>query len=686
MNRFLLLKIFSFALLFCLIALILVDYFPQNTSALVPLDSNTCGYSQDLVGKLGLTLNGTGLAKTDPNQTSYQGSFNVSVPSSGTPQKAYLYWTEKYSSIEPRIRLRINNGSNLNLTATTSPNGIFGPARLNSVNTSYTGYIVDITQYINNGQSWRINSGNNNFRVTKNLDGSTDASKYDLFGAGVVIIYEDPNLPEQHLELKCGFDVTFENKTTIDTAAKWGKWSNVACHQFDPATGNRQIKYYAFMSGTKQKDASNYRPNAFWYHTGDGNGNIPGNIKNLNRPPNQFNLGLNTIPGSIEYSDAFDANNGNEWDTFNSETESGLTINIPTGNDYICFQTESRNVNPAGLYGLGSSMQWSMSALTFAYSGPTLTPSPTVNASITPTVTATPTPTPVAFYPWVASVGGNVYSKSFEQTSLNKINQANGNKIAYSYKDVSEIADFNNLPAFLSQDLFIQNSNSGIPARSSRNSFQLNSYTDNNAQYSSSLTWYEYFEQYLLNIADDLVKIQNANTSAIKVSDIVQIPATASPDDVLLFVLGHTNFDIRVCDRKAIFLIEGDLVLNPNLVVSGVENGCTFIVSGTTTITEGGDAGSSDSPIKTVYDQTHGYFITNNFVTQPDSRRDGLQIVGGVVTNSTSFNRTLNSQRNEYSPAEIITYDPRYLYIYGDLFKYSYGYNIRESQFIRSIE
>lgn len=157
---------------------------------------------------------------------------------------------------------------------------------------------------------------------------------------------------------------------------------------------------------------------------------------------------------------------------------------------------------------------------------------------------------------------------------------------------------------------------------------------------------------------------------------------------------GNLSLDVNICNTKSIFLIDGDLFITPNLKTNGYTNGCMFIVSGTTSIQPGDQAGSVNSPSpQTTYDEVHAYFITNSFKTEIDPFQDGLFIRGGVVeiapntgTDSMSLNRDLGVIRNKYSPSEIIEYDARYLYIYGDLLTYVYGYNIRESQFIRTLE
>ncbi len=193
--------------------------------------------------------------------------------------------------------------------------------------------------------------------------------------------------------------------------------------------------------------------------------------------------------------------------------------------------------------------------------------------------------------------------------------------------------------------------------------------------------------QYLTNTTADVVKLTNPNVSVTSVSDI---PGTDA-NKVNIIMLGASAISIDNCDRKTIFVIDGDLQIDPNLIVTNNNNGCLFVVRGKTTVTAGNNLGSTNIPPLTNYDQLNAYFITGLFETTPDSLGDGLYIWGGVVETADSasgqigFNRDIGVSRNEFSPSEVIEYDPRYLYIYGDLLSYSFGYNIRESQYIRSL-
>lgn len=685
-------KLLTFLILVLITLFLTASQNPSSAMSPYTLDKNGCAYAiDDLIGKYSIKVGGVGLIDKNIGGGVHQGNFNINGIN-GSPYRVYLYWTLRKEPEDKTIQININNKGLRNVTANQS----FGPAVLSGSGTTYWGYIADLTS------TWAgdINiNANNSFTIRKNLG----VSDVEFFGAGLLVIHNDPSLSHnQHIEVKCGFDASFyRNIGNQPNNTKWGEWSNVVCHKFpaDPS-GSRQIKYYAFMSGTKEKLATNYRPNALWYKTGiTTSGNIPSNITNLNKSGGTPNTGLNTISGSVEFKDLFNALSGNEWDTIDS-TKGTPVINIPSSHDYICFQTQSVDrppiLHPAiQHYGWGSSMQWSMSALSFSESGastPTITPSPSPVITATPTLTSTPTPTPIVYHPWVNTVSGNTYSRTFNQTPLS---------VGQTITNTS--ATFDGIGAFLSTDLYLQPIGSSAPQQASARNAHKTNYTDANSQYKSGITWFAYFNQYLRNSLLDIV-LNPLNNSVLcpTATCAIALERTSnfhpSPDlsDVAVHAFsGNLSLDVRFCNSKTIFLVDGNLTINPNLIAEGYENGCMFIVSGTTTILAGSGAGSTDFPANTAYDQVDGYFVTKSFQTMNDPSGDGLFVKGGVVetednpdpaTLAMNLNRDLGIIRNRFSPSEIIEYDSRYLYIYGDLLTYVYGYNIRESQFIRTLE
>lgn len=676
MIKFTAIKIFGqYSIFIGFVTSIILVFIPllNQPEALVvnTLDTGTCNYEEEIVGKFGVKVGGLGMFERITGGN-YRGTFDVQGVN-GEARNVYLFWTLQNATENKTLNVKVNGVNR----GTISANQTFGPAKLNTPTTTYWGYIADL------GTSG-INNGVNTFTIEKNSSGITN-----FFGVGILIVHKDPSLSsDRHVEIKCGFDGTYANNIgSAPTVTKWGEWSNVVCHQFPKDTSSqRNVNYYAFMSGTKQLSTA-YRPNAFWYITGTGT--VPNSIFNLNKPPGVPNSGLNGFAQANSFPDLFDATSGNEWDTIDS-TKGQPNIIIPSDHTYICFQTQSRNVPPGTqANGLGSSMQWSMSALTFAYSGsastptPTLTPSPgpSPTQTVTPFPTPTMTPTPIVFHPWVNTFGGNVYSQKFDQSILDP------NIISNTFFESGITTVFDGKPKYLSTYLYLQPESSATPIQSSEKNSALNNYSDSNSEYKTGISWYKYFEQYLKNATLDILEtdltinlISGNKTSEIHPGDISKT--------AVYFISGDIEFNFKECDSKSIFLIGGNLKIHPNLVNSGFENGCMFIVNNTTTVSPGVSLGSAG--VETYYDQLHAYFITGLFATEADPSGDGIYIKGGVVeidstTNSNMLlNRNLGTTRNENSPSETIEYDPRYLYIYGDLMTYAYGYNIREGQFIRA--
>ena len=679
-------KINSFKLVvtFSLISVFFLTLFlssPYIVHARNPLNTPGCNYAQTFIGKYEVKVGGVGLYEpTVSGGTVHNGTITIpalnrplSESVNGPIKEAYLFWTIMSKDLDRSIRLNVNGSGFTSQTASQT----FGPAKLNN-NFIYYGHILDLKPYINSG-AIKTNGTLNTFQVRKNLL----SAEQELFGAGIIIIHENSGLSEdRHIDLKCGLDVVFENNIGNDpTNTKWGKNSNVVCHSFDPFTQLRNVQYYAFMSGTQKKTSEVYRPNAFYYKTGIKTGtNFPASILALNKPNPAPNDSLTLISGYVPKDDLFNGISGNQWDTINSSIGTP-DMTIPANHNYLCVQVQSSNVPPIGpnFFGLGSSMKWSMSALSFRYTGaelPTPTPTP-----VAPTNTPVPTPTPIIYYPWVQTVGGNAYSQTFDQTNNTSLNINN-----VSISDTSNNYSFTNgISKFLSTYLFTQRE-ATLPQRPSEKNFDLGSYTDNNQFYRPGVTWYEYFNQYFNSTNLNTVNLTFPSDTTFtwtNVSDIPELGGYSADQTVVIKINGDLNFDMRVCDRKAIFIISGDLFMTPNFVNSGYNNGCMFVVAGTTTVLPGQVSGTTPSIRR--YDVINAFFISNIFITEDDTTLDGLIVKGGVVANEVYFERDGTSPLNQTSPSEIIEYDPRFMYIYGDLLSYIYGYNIRESQFIRSL-
>ena len=132
----------------------------------------------------------------------------------------------------------------------------------------------------------------------------------------------------------------------------------------------------------------------------------------------------------------------------------------------------------------------------------------------------------------------------------------------------------------------------------------------------------------------------------------------------------QSNF---MCDRSALFLINGNLTINPDTFNgNNILDGCIFVVNGNIVITEGQHKTlSSDSYIS--YDIINGFFISlgtiqiNEETTDPITS-DGLRVIGSLIalkgdSKSIILNRSLGFTGNGKFPALSISYDPRYIEI-----------------------
>lgn len=195
--------------------------------------------------------------------------------------------------------------------------------------------------------------------------------------------------------------------------------------------------------------------------------------------------------------------------------------------------------------------------------------------------------------------------------------------------------------------------NSDIPTICSKNNQYINAdYKDNNI--APSIGWPEYFKG-LLNETPNAYKKIDAITTVLNVNayedkDIVEF-STTNPVTV---ASGQT------CNKKNIFIINGNLEINPNLLVSNT-GACTFIVAGKTTIKTG-------NPVKNplTADEVHAFIITKDFETQADSNQ--FVLTGGLSTTGTTIlNRNINKPGAILgdTPSEKFVYDgARYIYSY----------------------
>ena len=135
-----------------------------------------------------------------------------------------------------------------------------------------------------------------------------------------------------------------------------------------------------------------------------------------------------------------------------------------------------------------------------------------------------------------------------------------------------------------------------------------------------------------------------------------------------------------VCDRTALFLIDGDLTVNPDTFLGNdIEDGCIFVVHKNIIFGHGSyktNINPSDPDNSYIsYDVVHGFFIATGTVQFPSGdvgklATDGIKINGSLLalggdttTNSILLNRSLGFWGNGRFPAVDVHFDPRYIKI-----------------------
>jgi LPXTG-site transpeptidase (sortase) family protein len=308
-------------------------------------------------GNLSIVASGVGLSHQD------SGDIHLDIP--GTPIHAFLYWAgfDVDERGDDTVILRVNGGPPVTLTADI----VYGPdysAGTDLDNYPYV-YRADVSSLVLPGLNTYSISGFGPIVIE--------------LGAGLLVVYEDPDLPNSHVEIVDGQDYAY-----FPQSPPRGPNTEVSCVQFEASINNRLMDFTIFVGGIDI--SGELRPNALWYQTGEG----PLPVELVNQP------GATEIGGQ-----PFNSLNGAEWDTYKN------SINIPSGATYACFQIESVS-DMLPLW--GASLLWlalgvdlpvdvsptpseTTTATPTESSTPTATSSPTSIASTTPTNTFTPSPT-----------------------------------------------------------------------------------------------------------------------------------------------------------------------------------------------------------------------------------------------------------------------------------------------------
>ena len=278
-------------------------------------------------GRYAVVVGGIGLEGT--------GAGNIVLNVPGTPVRAYLYWAGFDT-------LAVGGDSTLRLAVDGNPSP--GTERVADVTFGPDFWVYDWYRWLYvEDVTDQVLSGNHTYSISEFNMHQTD-------GAGLAVVYEDPALPIQNIELRDGQDNFFEG---------WdpprGPDSEVACIEFDPLPFDRTMDYYVQVGGVAAVGEN--RPIALWSQTGTGA--LPTSL--INQPQSNEIAGP---PPPYPFSNV----DGREWDTYLN------AMTIPANDRYACLQIESVADEPNLL---GASGVWLALGGSFPVEDTTVLPPPT---------------------------------------------------------------------------------------------------------------------------------------------------------------------------------------------------------------------------------------------------------------------------------------------------------------------
>ncbi|MBW7953186.1 MAG: hypothetical protein QY330_01860 [Candidatus Dojkabacteria bacterium] len=296
--------------------------------------------------------------------------------------------------------------------------------------------------------------------------------------------------------------------------------------------------------------------------------------------------------------------------------------------------------------------------------------------------------------PWMVSFEGDLYSRNgLRQTSISDINEMRS----------TYLAEYNGQIPYISGYSFMQRLNSNV-SRASKLNFRLNNYEDLNSKPRATTgfaNWFDYVSASVDAISANRTTSFNGDQSFTGSTNLVgETPTNGFPGSLpservnLVRVNGDLTISNLVCNTKTIFLINGNLQVEPNVTIqdnpiSGIVNGCMFVASGSINVLEGNDAaGGADTGTNTAYDDVYGFFLGESFTTQADTNFNGLRIKGSVIAElENNLNRSNGIVLNQFAPAEIFIYDGgRYIGLFGDILSSPLNYNIAEKGFLDALD
>jgi hypothetical protein len=318
--------------------------------------------------------------------------------------------------------------------------------------------------------------------------------------------------------------------------------------------------------------------------------------------------------------------------------------------------------------------------------------------------------------PWLMTTDGDTYSKlGYSPNPLIQIAAINDPSIDEGLVGGTGVVSsprffttMNGKTPYLSTYGYLDNVGIGVP-RSSTNGLNILPYPDQNGvpKPSSNFTnWYDFLESRInTNVPAARIKvlapgIYGPIATSTLTATAVNGPAGPTVDQrvVVEKVSGDLTLKSITCDTKTIFLITGNLQIEPELLISEPTagaaaivnvpsnmNGCLFIVKNKTTVGIGTNKVPPASN-QAIYDQVRSFIITDKFESSVDATNNGLQIRGGVITNqNNTFKRDIGIVLNQTAPSEIFRYDGgRYIYIFGKILTDTIDFSIKEVPFIET--
>lgn len=308
------------------------------------------------------------------------GEIAIDVPGTAV-EVAYLYWSG-YAPLsggdDTVVLTRLSDGVSITLVA-DADTGTHGPSFWIGDYYYYV-YIAEATSLIRPGLDTYAVSDFGGSLVRRD-------------GAGLMVVYNDPNLPVREVVIRDGLDRFYRG---------WGEGPRgetaANCVIMTQQPFERQMEFWMFAAEIVRLGEEEPRPNALRYLTGTDSDPVPTDL--VNAPTDGPVIGT-LIQGPPDYP--FGSYNDPQWDTYTSQ------VTIPTGHSWVCLQVESardpRDMSwrPASgiLMATGRRMRIEETSPTPTHTPTptptgtmTLTPTSTFNATPTGTVTPTPAPPP----------------------------------------------------------------------------------------------------------------------------------------------------------------------------------------------------------------------------------------------------------------------------------------------------